>query len=86
MQKNSLVRKIKSNLWRQVLGNIQLQYTYCPISQVVKKRVNAICGQLMKYNMINIFLEISYTKYGGKNIPRRFYEKSKLSISLAQSS
>ena len=36
--------------------------------------------------MKNIFLEKSYTKFGGENIPRPFCKKSKLSISLDQSS
>ena len=41
-------------------------------------------GQLIEYNMINIFLEKSYTKYGWGTIPRPFPRKSKLSISLDQ--
>ena len=40
--------------------------------------------QLLKYNCRNIFLEKSYTKRGGKTIPRPFPKKSKLSISLNQ--
>ena len=41
-------------------------------------------GQLLEYNMKNIFLENSYTKCGGKAIPRPFSEKSILSVSLDQ--
>ena len=41
-------------------------------------------GQLIEYNMSNIFLEKSYTKCGGETSPRPFYEKLKLSISLDQ--
>ena len=41
-------------------------------------------GQLIEYNMRNIFLEKSYTKYGGETSPRPFSEKLKLSISLDQ--
>ena len=41
-------------------------------------------GQLIKYNMKNIFLEKSYTKCGGDTIPRPFSKKSKLTISLNQ--
>ena len=41
-------------------------------------------GQLLKYNMRNIFLENLYTKYGGETVPRPFSKKSKLSISLDQ--
>ena len=39
-------------------------------------------GQLIEYNMIDIFIELSYTKHGGETIPRPFSKKSKLSISL----
>ena len=37
-------------------------------------------GQLRQNNMINIFLEKAYTKYGGKTIPRPFPKKSKLGL------
>ena len=32
-------------------------------------------GQLIEYNMRNIFLEKSYTKCGGEIISRSFFEK-----------
>ena len=41
-------------------------------------------GQLIEYNMRNIFLGKSYTKYGGETSPRPFSGKLKLSISLDQ--
>ena len=41
-------------------------------------------GQLIEYNERNIFLEKSYTKYGGKTFLRPFSKKSKLNISLNQ--
>ena len=41
-------------------------------------------GQLIEYNLRNIFLEKSYTKCGGETIPRPFSKKSKLSISVDQ--
>ena len=41
-------------------------------------------GQLIEYNMRNIFLEKSYTQWGGETIPRPFPKKSKLIISLDQ--
>ena len=41
-------------------------------------------GQLIEYNMRNIFLEKPYTKCDGETIPRPFSKKSKLSISLDQ--
>ena len=39
-------------------------------------------GQLIEHNMRNIFLEKSYTKYGGGSIPGLISKKSKISISL----
>ena len=41
-------------------------------------------GQLIEYNMRNIFLEKSYTKCGEETSPRPFSEKLKLSIYLDQ--
>ena len=41
-------------------------------------------GQLIEYNMRNIFVEKSYTKFAGETIPRPLFKKSKLSISLDQ--
>ena len=38
-------------------------------------------GQLIEYNMRNIFLEKLYTKCEGKTSPRSFPEKSKQHIS-----
>ena len=43
-------------------------------------------GQLIEYNMRNIFTEKAYTKCGGETSPRSFYKISKLSISLYQQS
>ena len=39
-------------------------------------------GQLIEYNLTNIFLERSYTKCGGEIIPRPFFKKSKLSLRM----
>ena len=41
-------------------------------------------GQLIEYNIRNIFLEKSYKKCDGKTILIPFSKKSKLSISLNQ--
>ena len=41
-------------------------------------------GQLIEYNMKNIFLEKLYTICGVEAIPRPFSRKSKLRISLDQ--
>ena len=36
------------------------------------------CEQLIEYKMLNIFLEKSYAKFGGKTIPRGFSKKIKI--------
>ena len=41
-------------------------------------------GQLIEYNMRNIFLEKLYAERGRETNPRLFSEKLKLSISLDQ--
>ena len=41
-------------------------------------------GQLIDYNMRNIFIEKLYTKCGREASPRPFFLKSKLSISVDQ--
>ena len=41
-------------------------------------------GQSIECNMRTIFLEKSFSKYGGKTIHRPFSKKSKLNISLGQ--
>ena len=41
-------------------------------------------GQLIGYNMRNIFLEKSCIKCGGENSPRPFFGKLKLNIYLDQ--
>ena len=43
-------------------------------------------GQLIEYNMRNVFAEKSYIECGGETIPRPLYKKSKLIISLDQQS
>ena len=39
-------------------------------------------GQFIEYNMWNIFVEKSYTKFAGEIIPRPLCKKAKLTISL----
>ena len=41
-------------------------------------------GQLIEYNMKNIFVEKSYIKCAGETLPRPLPKKSKLSTSLDQ--
>ena len=40
--------------------------------------------RLTEYNIRNIFLVKSYTKYGGETIPRPFYNISKVNRSMNQ--
>ena len=42
--------------------------------------------QLIEHKTRNVFLESSYTKWGGEAGPKLFYKRSKLSISLNQQS
>ena len=53
---------------------------------ISRKKGNQVItfGQLMKYNIRNIFLETLWTKCGRETIPRPFSKRSKLSISLDQ--
>ena len=51
---------------------------------IVLTVLERLVGPVIEYDMKNIFLEKSYTKCGGKTIPRPFSKKSKLSISLDQ--
>ena len=43
-------------------------------------------GQLIEYNMRNVFLEKSYTTFVGEVSLKPFYKNSKLCISLEQGS
>ena len=58
-------------------------YIFSNISRI-KDNQSMIFGQLIKYNMRNIFCEKWYTKFGGETSSRPFYKKWKLSISLDQ--
>ena len=53
------IEKKKQNLWRHNLGNKQLHYTDCPISQEVKGNHTIKFGQLIECNMRKISLEKS---------------------------
>ena len=70
------------------------KYTYWPIftiaihilTNILRDKDNQAMktGQPLEYNLTNVFLEKSYTKCGGKTIPRPFFKKSILSIFLDQ--
>ena len=70
------------SLWHQSLVNKQMQHVFWNISSKKGNQTTKF-SQLIEYNMKNIFLEISYTKWGGETINRPLSEWSKLSISLA---
>ena len=56
------------------------------LPNISRKKANQTMnfGQLIEYNMRDIFLENSYTKCGGETIPRPLSKKSQLRISLDQ--
>ena len=58
------------------------------LSDISKSKGNQTVkfGQLLEFNIINIFLEKSCTKCVGETIPRSFFKELKLSISLDQQS
>ena len=64
--------------YQAIVVHILLNMLRSKINQTMK------LAQLAEYNMRNIFLEISYTKYGGETIPISFCKNSKLNISLDQ--
>ena len=86
MYQNSLIKKIcKVNFkfydvtaWLTIVIHILLNISRSKGTQTMK------FGQLIEYNMRNIFLEKSFTKCGGDTSPRPFSKKLELSISLDQ--
>ena len=54
------------------MGNIQLQYIQLYNISKSKGNQTRKFGQLIGYNMRNIFLEKSYIKHSGADIPRPF--------------
>ena len=66
------------------LGKQTIAIHILPIISRSKGNHVVTSGQLKEYNMRNIFLEKSYTKYVGEIIHNPFSELSKLSISLDQ--
>ena len=83
MYKNGLIRKVRliSNMTSQP-GKQTITILILPNISRSKDNQTMKFGQLIEYKMRIIFMEKSYTKYGGKTIPRPFTKKSKLSISL----
>ena len=86
MQKNNLVRKKKliSKFMTLSLGKKPIPLHILTNISRIKGNQTMKYGQLIEYNMRNIFLEKSYTKSVGETISRPFSKKLKLSISLNQ--
>ena len=83
MQKKRLNQKNKVNLKIHDVTACITNNCNTNIAQYLKKKGNQAMkfGQLIEYNMRNIFVEKSYTKCAGETIPRSLSKKSKLSIS-----
>ena len=88
MFKNGLIRKLRliSKCVRSQAG--QQLITIHVFSNTSRSKDNQTMkfGQLIEYNIKNIFLEKSYTKCVEEGSPKHFYKKSKLSISPDQQS
>ena len=86
MQKNGLIRNVSliPKFMTSQPGKKAIAVHILPNISRSKGNQRTKFGQLIEYNMKNIFLEILCTKRGGESIPRLFSKKSKLSISLDQ--
>ena len=78
MRKLRLIPKLRRSQTGQQIVTIHM------LSNISRSKGNRTLrfGQLIEYNMRNIFKEESYTKCGGKVCPRPSYKKSKLGVSL----
>ena len=63
------------SFWHHLMGNKQLQYTYCPMCHWAIRQ-----GRLVEYNTRYVFLDKSYTKCGEVASPRLFFKKKKKKI------
>ena len=88
MQQNNLIRKIPliANFLTSQSGQQTIVIHILPNISRSEGNQRMKFGQLIEYNMINIFLEKSYTKCGRETSPRPFSGKLKLSISQDQQS
>ena len=84
MHKKGLIRKIRliSKFMTSQPGKQTIVIN--TLSNVSRSKGNQTIkfGQLIEYNMRNVFLEKSCTKRGGETIPRPSSKKLKLSIPL----
>ena len=83
MQKNSLIRKIRliSKIFNVTLETIAIHI----LANISRSKGNQTikCDQLIEHNMRNIFLEKSYTRFGGATIPRFLLRKAKIERKLS---
>ena len=84
MYKNGLIRKIRLILKFMASQSGQQTIAIHILPDISRSKGNQTMkfGQLIEYNMRNIFVEKSYTKFAGETIPRPLSKKSKLGISL----
>ena len=87
-QKNGLIKKMRLILkfMTPQPGKQIIAIHILPNISKSKSNQTMEFGQLMEYNMRNIFLEKSFTRCGAETVPRLFSKKSKLSLSLDQQS
>ena len=80
MYKNGLMRKIRliSKFMTSQPGQQTIAIHILPIISKSKGNQTIKFGQLIEYNMRNIFVEKSYAKFGGETIPRHFSKKNKI--------
>ena len=84
MQKKGLIRKLRFISKFIMLCTVEQPFTIYLLQKISRNNDNWTIkfGQLIEYNMRNIFSENSNQKCGGETISRPFSKKSKLSISL----
>ena len=84
MQENGLIRKIKVNFKIYESQPRNKTIAIHILSNISRSEDNKTIkfGQLIEYNMGNVFLEKWYSKYGRETIPRPFSKKSKLNVSV----
>ena len=86
MWKNNLIKKIKliSKFMTSQPDYQAIAIHILPNISRTKGIQTVKFGQLIEYNIRNIFFEKSYTKCGRETIPRPSSKKSNLKISLDQ--
>ena len=86
MYQNGLIKKMRliSDFMTSQPGQQTIVIHILPNISRSKGKQTMKFGQLIEFNVRNIFLEKLYKKCGGESSPRPFSEKLKLSISLDQ--